>query len=179
MQFISKSPIAIAEIHPSMAGMSRQTRHCAGRKIEGFGKSPGLKPAMQSLQWSKENEKVLGVPRAASRGLAACYGKEWGPQKIQFEMAAPRELIIDVVGQSISGQGSGNRVIPTVPDTLTQYKQYEMNHITLQIQASTEIGRKAWLFAKLQPGRARKRMNQWTQPTGSTFLPSPVKSVKV
>ena len=54
-------------------------------------------------------------------------------------MAAPRELIIDVVGQSISGQGSGNRVIPTVPDTLTQYKQYEMNHVTFQIQASTYV----------------------------------------
>ena len=46
-------------------------------------------------------------------------------------MAAPRELIIDVVGQSISGQGSGNRVIPPVPYTLTQSTQYEMNHITL------------------------------------------------
>ena len=26
-------------------------------------------------------------------------------------------------------------------------------------QATTEIGKKAWLFAKLQPGRARKRIN--------------------
>ena len=26
-------------------------------------------------------------------------------------------------------------------------------------QSSTEIGKKAWLFAKLQPGRARKRIN--------------------
>ena len=26
-------------------------------------------------------------------------------------------------------------------------------------QHGTEIGKEAWLFAKLQPGRARKRMN--------------------
>ena len=28
-----------------------------------------------------------------------------------------------------------------------------------QIIPITEIGKKAWLFAKLQPGRARKRIN--------------------
>ena len=27
------------------------------------------------------------------------------------------------------------------------------------LHSSTEIGKKAWLFAKLQPGRARKRIN--------------------
>ena len=27
------------------------------------------------------------------------------------------------------------------------------------LQRYTEIGKKAWLFAKLQPGRARKRIN--------------------
>ena len=27
------------------------------------------------------------------------------------------------------------------------------------ITIHTEIGKKAWLFAKLQPGRARKRIN--------------------
>ena len=32
-------------------------------------------------------------------------------------------------------------------------------HISHKYPGSTEIGKKAWLFAKLQPGRARKRIN--------------------
>ena len=30
----------------------------------------------------------------------------------------------------------------------------------MQIKEHTEIGKKAWLFAKLQSGRARKRINE-------------------
>ena len=36
--------------------------------------------------------------------------------------------------------------------------QWEKN-LFLRLENSTEIGKKAWLFAKLQPGRARKRIN--------------------
>ena len=32
-------------------------------------------------------------------------------------------------------------------------------HRYVQHSPFTEMGRKAWLFAKLQPGRARKRIN--------------------
>ena len=35
---------------------------------------------------------------------------------------------------------------------------------------STEIGKKAWLFAKLQPGRARKRINATKPPPFSRAL---------
>ena len=31
--------------------------------------------------------------------------------------------------------------------------------VNVMLVINTEIGKKAWLFAKLQPGRARKRMN--------------------
>ena len=41
---------------------------------------------------------------------------------------------------------------------------------------STEIGRKAWLFAKLQPGRAKKRINATWPPH---FSPSPVQGHKI
>ena len=31
--------------------------------------------------------------------------------------------------------------------------------VNVMLVINTEIGKKAWLFAKLQPGRARKRIN--------------------
>ena len=41
------------------------------------------------------------------------------------------------------------------------YKLIMRNFVLLGCapEISTEIGKKAWLFAKLQPGRARKRIN--------------------
>ena len=35
----------------------------------------------------------------------------------------------------------------------------ETENVVKNIKSSTDIGKKAWLFAKLQPGRARKIIN--------------------
>ena len=44
------------------------------------------------------------------------------------------------------------------------------NRINYVIYIYTEIGKKAWLFAKLQPGRARKRINATQPPPFSRAL---------
>ena len=60
-----------------------------------------------------------------------------------------------------------NRVegVVDIPPSVIRLLKYRKVHASCcekfaqKISILTEIGKKAWLFAKLQPGRARKRIN--------------------
>ena len=68
------------------------------------------------------------------------------PEGVDDTLSLPRDLTEEGVAPfcgppDVSGVGSDLKLV----------MELEVNF--------TEIGKKAWLFAKLQPGRARKRMN--------------------
>ena len=42
---------------------------------------------------------------------------------------------------------------------MVENQNFKAQAFSVNLTPSTEIGKKAWLFAKLQPGRARKRIN--------------------